>query len=198
VAEYTAAAMPLPRWLARLVLLALVWLVLAGTDPVSWLVGVPAVLLATFAAARLSQLVGADPKPLRLAGFVPFFVWESILGGIDVARRVLAPRLRIDPALVTYRPRLTDPAARVVFLDSISLLPGTLSADIRDGLAYVHALDGDDAVIAGLARLERRVAHLFGEQLEGEPEVSIRLCARTDALAIARETMTTGSRDEHA
>lgn len=165
------------RVLTRLTLFALLWLVLAGTDPLSWIIGVPAVLFAAYAATRLSTLVGADPKPLQLLAFGPFFVWESILGGIDVARRVLGPRLRIDPALVSYRPRLRDPAAQVVFLDTISLLPGTLSADFRAGVAEVHALDGDASVVAGLERLERQVARLFGEHLEGEPEVSMRPCA---------------------
>ncbi|MCG6942527.1 MAG: Na+/H+ antiporter subunit E [Thiohalocapsa sp.] len=165
-----------PSLLARLALFALLWLVLAGTDPLSWIIGVPAVLLATYAAARLSTLVGADPRPLRLLAFGPFFVWESILGGLDVARRVLSPRLHIAPALVSYRLRLKDPAARVVFIDAVSLLPGTLSADFRDGVAEVHALDGDAPVVPGLNRLERQVARLFGERLDGEPEVSIRPC----------------------
>jgi multicomponent Na+:H+ antiporter subunit E len=176
------------QWLTRLALFALVWLVLAGTDPLSWVIGVPAVLFATVTAARLSQLVGSDPRPLPLLGFVPFFVWESILGGVDVARRVLGPKLLIDPALVTYRPRLQDPAARVVFLDTISLLPGTLAADFRDGIAYVHALEASAAVVAGLDRLEHRVAGLFGQRLDGAPEVTVQPCG-TDALAMARAAM---------
>jgi multicomponent Na+:H+ antiporter subunit E len=185
--------MTLLHWLTRLAMFALLWLVLAGTDPVSWLVGVPVVLLATYAAVRLSRIVGSDPRPLRLLLFLPFFVWESILGGIDVARRVMGPRLRIDPALVSYRPRLRDPAAKVVFLDSISLLPGTLSADFRDGVAEVHALDRDPSVVAGLKRLERQVASLFGERLEGEPEVSVRPCAATALPAHAPAAKGTGA-----
>jgi multicomponent Na+:H+ antiporter subunit E len=185
-ATLPSAGSKLLRWTTRLVLFALLWLVLVGTDPVSWIVGVPAVLLASYAAARLSTLVGADPRPLRLIAFVPFFVWESVLGGVDVARRVLAPRLRIDPALVSYRPRLKDPAAQVVFLDTISLLPGTLSADIRKGLVQIHALDSDQAMVAGLERLEARVARLFGEEVTGAPIVTVTSCAREDALALAR------------
>jgi multicomponent Na+:H+ antiporter subunit E len=173
------------HWVTRLALFSLLWLALAGTDPASWLVGVPAILLATAAAVRLSKLVGADPRPMRLLAFVPFFVWESILGGIDVARRVLGPKLRIDPALVSYRPRLQDPAAQVVFLDTISLLPGTLSADFRDGVAEVHALDNDPSVVAGLKRLEQRVAKLFGERLEGEPQVSVHPCDTRALPALA-------------
>lgn len=157
----------LSRALVRLVLFSLLWWVLAGTDPLSWIVGVPFVLLATYAAARLSTRVGADPRPLRLMTFAPFFVWESVLGGVDVARRVLGPKVRIDPALVSYRPRLRDPAAQVAFLDSISLLPGTLSADMRDGVVQVHALDLNDPQLDdSLTRLEQRIGRLFGEALE--------------------------------
>jgi multicomponent Na+:H+ antiporter subunit E len=175
------------RLLSRAMLFALLWLVLAGTDPLSWVVGLPAVLLATYAAARLSTRVGADPRPMRLLAFAPFFVWESILGGLDVARRVLGPRVHIDPALISYRLRLRDPAAQVVFLDSISLLPGTLTADFRDGVAQVHALDRDASVVNGLKRLEPRIARLFGERLDGEPEVSVRPCgaARETGLVAA-------------
>ena len=198
MADVTAAQPQLTpfHWLTRLVLFALVWLVLVGTDLQSWIIGVPAVVAATVAAGRLSRLVGTDPRPLALIAFVPFFVWESILGGIDVARRVLGPRVLIDPALVTYRPRLTDAAARVAFLDTISLLPGTLSADFRDGIAYVHALDGSDAVVAGLERLEARIARLFGQQLTGEPAVSVRPCG-TDALAMTRAAMAANSEVGH-
>jgi multicomponent Na+:H+ antiporter subunit E len=54
----------------------------------------------------------------------------------------------------------------LVFIDSISLLPGTLSADLRGDLVTVHALDVRTDVVEGLATLERRVAALFGESLE--------------------------------
>lgn len=187
---YSSIAANPVRWTARLVLFALIWLVLVGVDPVSWIVGIPSVLLATFAAARLSTLVGADPSPLRLVAFVPFFVWESVLGGVDVARRVLSPRLRIDPALISYRPRLRGAAANVVFLDTISLLPGTLSADIRHGVIQVHALDGEVSVVTGLERLEERVARLFGETFTAPPQVSMTSCERGDALALARAEAT--------
>jgi len=175
------------------VLFALVWLLLAGTDPVSWIIGIPSVLLATFAAARLSTRVGTDPSPLRLVAFVPFFVWESVLGGVDVARRVLSPRLRIDPALISYRPRLQGATARVVFLDTTSLLPGTLSADIRHGIIQVHALDGEASVVTGLERLEERVAQLFGETFTGPAQVTVTSCEGDDALALARRAEATAA-----
>jgi len=153
--------------LPRLGLFLLVWLGLAGTDPSSWIIGVPAIALATLAAVRLKTPPSGRLRLLGLARFVPFFLVESIRGGIDVASRVMRPRLRVDPGVRIYDMHLSDLNARVFFLNSVSLLPGTLSADMRDGQLHVHALDVHDNVEASLQRLELRVADLFGEDLLG-------------------------------
>jgi multicomponent Na+:H+ antiporter subunit E len=157
----------------RLLLFSAVWMLLAGTDPLSWLVGVPAVIAASWASQRLAQRA----RGLSLSGllrFVPYFVVESVRGGLDVARRVLRPRMRISPGVQTYRSRLDDRAARVFFAGSISLLPGTLSADLRGHVVHVHALDADGDLAPELERLERRVADLFAQPLSPArpPEVA--------------------------
>jgi multicomponent Na+:H+ antiporter subunit E len=150
-------------------LFAGLWLVIAGTDPSSWIIGVPTVALATLTSLGLST---GEPKRsgLRLTAllrFLPFFAFESVRGGLDVASRVLHPRVKIDPGFQTYTPRLDHPAAIVLFLDSISLLPGTLSADLRNGVIDVHALDVGSDLAPALQRLERLIGQLFGEALEG-------------------------------
>jgi multicomponent Na+:H+ antiporter subunit E len=158
------------RLLVRGLLFVALWLVMAGSDPSSWIIGVPTVAFATWASLRLNpDTTAAGRSGMRLLGmlrFAPYFVIQSVRGGLDVAQRVFRPTLRIYPGFQSYRPRLKDPIARVVFLDSISLLPGTLSADMRDGLIRVHALDARGDLQPELARLEAAVAALFGEPLE--------------------------------
>jgi len=158
------------RLSGRALLFVALWLVIAGSDPGSWIIGIPTVLFATWASLRLNpQTTAAGRSGMRLFGilrFAPYFVFQSICGGLDVAQRVFRPTLRIYPGFQSYRPRLNDPIARVVFLDSISLLPGTLSADMRDGLIQIHALDARGDLQPELARLEAAVAMLFGERLE--------------------------------
>ncbi|MGB5733812.1 MAG: Na+/H+ antiporter subunit E [Thiohalocapsa sp.] len=146
----------------------MVWLSLAGSDPSSWIIGVPAVVLATLMALRLEAQTSERSRLLGFVRFVPFFLVESIRGGFDVASRVMRPRLRIAPGVRTYPLRLSGPNARVFFLDTVSLLPGTLSADMRDGQLFVHALDIRDDVDSSLRRLEHRVADLFGENLDDD------------------------------
>jgi len=156
--------------LGRLILFAGLWLVIAGSDPASWIIGVPIVLLATVYGERLAIPPRRGLSPVAVLAFIPYFLWQSLLGGLDVARRVLRPQLDIDPGFLRYPVRLSDPDARVFFLDSIRLLPGTLSANMRGGMIDVHALDAGVDVAPELADLERRVARLFGETLTAPPE----------------------------
>lgn len=136
---------------------AALWLILA--DGRGWSVGIPFILLATIAsclAAPLSRcsLVG-------LIRFLPYFAWNSLRGGIDVAMRVLHPKMPIEPAFVRYELQLGDTAARVLMADVVTLLPGTLSASLDDHVLVVHVLNASAPVNESLEELERRVADLF-------------------------------------
>ncbi len=154
-----------PAALSRAIGFALIWLILVGPDTASWIIGGPFVIAATLASLTLSKPRDRTLSLPRLAGFAPYFLSESLRGGLDVAARVMLPRMRVQPGYHLYRVRLQSPLARLVFIDTISLLPGTLSADLRGDLATVHALDVGTDVVDDLTALERRVAALFGESL---------------------------------
>ena len=145
----------------RAAALGTIWAVLAGPDPQSWIIGAPAVIASAWVSTRLSEPGRAGLSLWGLARFLPFFAWESLKGGADVALRVMRPRMNIDPGFRSYRVGLAQPAARVLFLDVVSLLPGTLSADIEGDMLMVHALDRKSDPMPELRNLERRVAALF-------------------------------------
>ncbi len=148
------------RLIRSSVVLALGWLGLNGLDLDSWLVGIPAVAAGAWAATRFT----ARPYvPIRFAGLLPFaatFLHQSLLGGWDVARRVLAPSMPIRPGRVVFTTRLPEGTPRHLMLSTISLLPGTLSAGFEGDRIEVHALDTRADVDAELRHLERRVAGL--------------------------------------
>ena len=79
------------------------------------------------------------------------------------------PRLPINPDVMHYRLRLDDSLARVLMANTVTLLPGTLSADLQDDVLEVHVLNATDAVTDMLATLEQRIARLFGQHLEAKP-----------------------------
>lgn len=157
------------RFIARLALMALVWLGMNGTDWSSWIVGGPVVL----AAAWVSVTMLPDTRWRLSAGgaiaFAGFFLRESLRGGWDVAWRALAPALPLSPDIVCFRLHLPPGPARLLFCGAISLLPGTAVVAITDGSICVHVLEASPRVEAELRELEDHVAALFGLRLP-EPE----------------------------
>ncbi len=140
----------------------IVWLVLAqGQAPVHGLL--VSVLAAGLTAWLLDGRVAAV-RPLPILRFSLVFLQRSLMGGLDVAWRALRPSMPLHPHWLEYPLRLRNPSARAMFLGTISLMPGTLGADVVGDHAHIHAIL--DSVQGDLDRMERLVAAMFGENLE--------------------------------
>jgi multicomponent Na+:H+ antiporter subunit E len=150
----------------RLVGFALLWWILTGGVHSSWIVGVPVVIGATVASLMLTPTPPPGWNWIAIARFLPFFLWQSLKGGADVARRALHPALPLSPFVLDYPTRLPLGQGRVFLANTISLLPGTLSAELRDDQLVVHGLDESLPVHDDLVALETRIAELFGIKLE--------------------------------
>ena len=154
------------RSMLRFAVFCFLWYALAGSDKASWVIGVPAVLFAT---ALSLTLAPSSPLNIRLAGvirFIPFFLHQSFHGGIDVMRRALSFQQLLDPGLVSYTTLLPEGSARIFFVNTISLLPGTLSAELRGNQVTIHTLDRGLPIWANIQRLEYHVAELMGRTTE--------------------------------
>lgn len=135
------------------------WLVFDGLD--GWPVGVLAALIGGGLAAWLADSEPFWWNPLRLFEFAGFFVFESFRGGIDVAWRSLHPRMPLAPRFFEHEIRVPEGQPSTLLISTISLLPGTLSAELVRGepVLVVHTLaDGGEESVA---RLEYRIARLF-------------------------------------
>jgi multicomponent Na+:H+ antiporter subunit E len=74
--------------------------------------------------------------------------------------------LPIDPHLVRYRVALPPGPGRTLLAGVVSLLPGTLTADVADGATLtVHAITADPQ--RAVRALEVRIAALYGTPIEG-------------------------------
>ncbi len=147
--------------LTRTALLAGLWWLIVQGSLNAWVIGLPAIAAAAFASMLLN---GKELPRLSLSGFFRFlalFLRESVVGGIDVARRTLRPRLRINPGFTTYHLSLRDARARVLLINCIGLLPGTLSADCQGDHALLHLLDVGEDPERQIRRLEQAIADLF-------------------------------------
>ncbi len=152
----------------RTLLLALLWWALAGDA--AWGFGAPVILVALGASIALQPARRVRLEAGAMVRFAAFFLVQSVRAGIDVAARALSLRPSLAPALLDYRLRLPPGAARVFLADTVSLLPGTLSAELVGDLLRVHVLDARMPVEQGLRAAETRVAALFGATLSRPAE----------------------------
>jgi multicomponent Na+:H+ antiporter subunit E len=87
-------------------------------------------------------------------------LWQIVLANVDVAKRILDPRLPISPTMITLKPTQRSEIGQVIYANSITLTPGTVTTSLSDGVLEVHALtrENADALLAG--DMDRRVTAL--------------------------------------
>ena len=100
--------------------------------------------------------------------YVPVFLWECFKANIDVAYRVLHPKLPINPGIVKVKTELKTDTGLTFLADSITLTPGTMSVDVdRDnGFLYIHWInvkekDVEAATNIIVKRFEKILAKVF-------------------------------------
>lgn len=153
--------------LVRALILASGWWILTEGDRAGLAFGVPTVLLALLASVSLPSPRPPKWSPIGLLRFAFAFLAGSLRGGVDVARRALAPHLRLSPTMIRFALRVPDGAARNLFTGTLSLMPGTLSANLDGDHLEVHVLgDRGDELVRQLQELEAHVARALGEPLE--------------------------------
>ena len=150
------------RWFLPFLFYGLIWFILSKGDFASWIVGLPCVALAVVATDRLFAMGVQKVRISSLPGFMIWFLWHSLRGGLDVAWRALQPRVQLKPGFLHYPMTLPQGQARVFMVNVVSLLPGTLSADIEGDVLVLHALDTSADVIAETRDAEQRVSALYG------------------------------------
>jgi len=95
-------------------------------------------------------------------------IWDIMVANVQVAWIVLTrPNSKLRPAWVVVPLELRQPEAITILAGTITLTPGTVSADLSDAghSLLVHALDTEDpdAVRDEIKhRYERRLLEIFG------------------------------------
>ena len=123
----------------RTVLLGALWAGLVGGAPDGVALGLLVVPASVALSLRLMP-PGRGVRPGRLVALLPGFHLRSLLGGVDVARRALAPVIPLAPGWLSL-PVTLSPAGRVALGAGLSLMPGTLAAGSEGTRLLVHVLD---------------------------------------------------------
>ena len=73
--------------------------------------------------------------------YIFVFIGELIKSNLDVARRVISPKLPINPGIVEVQTKLTSKIGRMILANSITLTPGTFTVEITDDRLFIHWID---------------------------------------------------------
>ncbi len=134
------------RVIISTVVLFVVWVILTQSfDPQELFTG----LIVAAIVSMISPAIASDkPKkwfqPKRyvyLIIYLFYFIWQMIKSNLDVAKRVINPKLPINPGIVKVKTKLKTNAAKLALANSITLTPGTLTVDIHDEWFYIHWID---------------------------------------------------------
>lgn len=99
----------------------------------------------------------------RFIAYIPWLIQQILLANIHVVSLVVRRRMPIDPRVVKFRTKLETDISCVTLANSITLTPGTITMDIKDGVFYVHAVSQKVADELNAGDMEDRVAHIFME-----------------------------------
>jgi len=128
-------------WL--LVVTFALWLVL--TSKLSWpeLIcgGLVCLIISLFGAGIYSEL-GFPPLSIKRILFSLVYTivlfGEIIKANLDVAYRVIHPRMPIKPGIVVIKTRLKSDIAKMILANSITLTPGTFTLDVIGDQLLIH------------------------------------------------------------
>lgn len=150
-------------WCIALIL-ALTWLLWSGHTEtqmlVFGLVSVAAVLGIVRRMDRFSETERDKLLGLRTLTYLPWLLWEILKSNLEVCRIILSPRLPITPTLIRVGTSQQTATGKVIYANSITLTPGTISLDLRDDTILVHALTQESAAGVATGEMDRRVSHL--------------------------------------
>lgn len=154
------------RSLSVMVTLFLFWLVLSGFfTPFLMTMGAVSALAVVWFAHRM-EVIDHEGHPIHLGRsailYWPWLLKEIVKSAWDVTRIIVDPRLPISPTLVRVKTSQKSTVGQVVYANSITLTPGTISVEVEGDEILVHALTRGGAAAVAEGDMDRRVTAFEG------------------------------------
>ena len=156
------------RTLSLFVLLFSTWLLLSGIYT-GLLLGFGVLsCLVVVAVCRRMKIVDPEGHPIHLIPgllrYMPWFLWAIVKSNLDVVRRIVHPRMPLSPRLIRVEASQKTHLGQVIYANSITLTPGTVSVETDEGIIDVHALTREAAEDVRSGVMDGRVTDIEGER----------------------------------
>jgi len=153
--------------ISLMVLLAIFWLINSGSShfkPLLLMLGLFSVILVLLISHRM-DLVDHESQPLHLKyrALPGYYLWlfkEIIISNIDVVRCIWSLKPAISPTIITLKASQKTNLAKVIYANSITLTPGTITINIEADVLTVHSLTKKAADSLLSAEMDQRVCQL--------------------------------------
>ena len=100
---------------------------------------------------------------IRFEQYSVWLLWQIVLANIQVFKLAFHPNLhqRLSPSFISYDSTITGDVPFFIFVQSVTLTPGTVTASIQGQTLTIHALNPDSAL--GISDMESRVKRIFSQ-----------------------------------
>jgi len=147
-------------------LLAAVWLLWSGHfNPLMLSFGAVSVALVIALTHRMN-VIDHEGSPAhitsRMIVYLPWLAWQVVLSNLHVARQILSPSMPIRPSIIEVKATQKREFGQVVYANSITMTPGTVSIEVIGSVITVHALTRDSAEGLETGDMDRRVTRVEG------------------------------------
>lgn len=140
------------------------WLLNSGLfKPLIFILGAISIVLVLIISSRM-KVIDEESQPLHLTKSIPgYYLWllkELVMSNIKVVSTIWQGNLQLQPALATIKMDHLSDMGKVIYANSISLTPGTVTTDVTENSITVHALDVSSISDIQSGEMEARVRKL--------------------------------------
>lgn len=140
------------------------WLINSGHYTFLMLsLGICSIAIVVYLAHRM-DVVDHEAQPIRITLKLPgYYVWlikEIIQSNITVVKHIWLGNTTISPTMKRIKTRHKTDVGKVIYANSITLTPGTVTVAIEDDEFVVHALLRESIEDLETGEMDRRVAQL--------------------------------------
>ena len=123
-------------------------------------------LIVTVGIAWRMDVIDHESHPIHLTWRIPaYWVWlliEIIKANFAVAKTILGIGEPVSPNVIKVKPSQRTELGQVIYANSITLTPGTISIELEDGEITVHALTQGSADDLNTGVMDRHVTRREG------------------------------------
>jgi len=152
--------------IALSILLSAFWLINSGHYTPLLLFFMVMSVAFVVALSRYMDVVDGESQPLNITFTLPIYlIWlakEVVVANIAVARCVWQGKESISPRTITVTANQKSDLGIVIYANSITLTPGTVSIDLEGNEILVHALNKESADDLLAGEMDRRVCRVEG------------------------------------